>query len=74
MFRGYPEVTVERGDFFERHADAMVSPGNSFGVMDGGLDAAIRDVLGRSIEVAVRKRLVERHHGELHVGCGAPRR
>lgn len=29
-----------------RAAEAMVSPANSFGIMDGGLDAAIRDQLG----------------------------
>lgn len=68
VFREFPEVIPERGDFFEQPADAMVSPGNSFGIMDGGLDAAIREALGASIETQVREMLVERHHGELHVG------
>lgn len=39
-FGEYPEVTVVQGDFFARPADAMVSPANSFGIMDGGLDLA----------------------------------
>jgi O-acetyl-ADP-ribose deacetylase (regulator of RNase III) len=68
VFRDFPEVQPNRSDFFEQDADAMVSPGNSFGIMDGGIDAAIRDVLGPSIELRVREMLVERHHGELHVG------
>jgi O-acetyl-ADP-ribose deacetylase (regulator of RNase III) len=52
---------------FSVEADAMLSPANSFGIMDGGLDKAIRDVLGPSIEDKVRARIVERHH-ELPVG------
>jgi len=68
VFRGFPEVVPECRDFFAEPADAMVSPGNSFGIMDGGLDAAIRDTLGPSLEMRVRTMLAERHHGELHVG------
>jgi O-acetyl-ADP-ribose deacetylase (regulator of RNase III) len=68
VFRGHDEVTPARRDFFEQPTDAMVSPGNSFGIMDGGLDAAIRDALGPAIEQRVRSMLAERHHGELHVG------
>ena len=68
VFREYPEVVPERRDFFEVTTDAMVSPANSFGIMDGGLDAAIRDALGASVEVRVRAAIDEHHHGELHVG------
>jgi O-acetyl-ADP-ribose deacetylase (regulator of RNase III) len=67
-FRDVPEVNVVRGDFFSVEAEAMVSPANSFGIMDGGLDAAIRDVLGPEVEARVRARIAERHHGELPVG------
>lgn len=28
----------------------MVSPANSFGITDGGLDAAIRDALGFAVQ------------------------
>lgn len=68
-FRGVTEVEVLRGDFFSREACAMVSPANSFGVMDGGLDLAIRDTLGLHVEQRVRARIVEAHHGELPVGA-----
>ncbi len=61
-------VEVHDGDFFSVAADAMVSPANSFGIMDGGLDAAIRDVLGFGVQNAVQRVIVERHHGELPVG------
>lgn len=36
--------------------------------MDGGIDRAIRDHLGFGVERALQKRILERHHGELHVG------
>jgi O-acetyl-ADP-ribose deacetylase (regulator of RNase III) len=67
-FRDVDAVEVVRGDFFSIHADAMVSPANSFGIMDGGLDLAIRDTLGVEVERRIRDRIVERHHGELPVG------
>jgi O-acetyl-ADP-ribose deacetylase (regulator of RNase III) len=46
----------------------MVSPANSFGIMDGGLDAAIRAALGGRTESAVQSVILEKHHGELLVG------
>lgn len=35
-------VHIYHGDYFDIAADAIVSPSNSFGIMDGGLDLAIR--------------------------------
>src|ERR1043165_2956863 len=67
-FASHPEVEARHGDFFAEDADALVSPANSFGIMDGGLDAAIRDRLGWDVETAVQQRIVEQHHGELPVG------
>ncbi|MGE0791070.1 MAG: macro domain-containing protein [Sandaracinaceae bacterium] len=61
-------VEVAHGDYFSRAADAMVSPANSFGIMDGGLDIAIRDTLGFDAQRAAQHVIVERHHGELPVG------
>ncbi len=68
-FAGIDTVEVIADDFFERDADAMVSPANSFGVMDGGLDAAIADAIGGDIQARVREAIITRHHGELPVGC-----
>ncbi len=59
---------VIHGDFFSIEADAVVSPANSFGIMDGGLDLAIRNVLGFHVEKAVQKEIIENYHGELPVG------
>jgi len=67
VFQEHAEIVAEQRDFFEVAADAMVSPANSFGIMDGGLDAAIRTRLV-GVEQRVRNVLATRHHGELHVG------
>ena len=45
VFRDRDEVTVHEDDYFAHPAAAMVSPANSFGIMDGGLDLAIRNSL-----------------------------
>lgn len=68
-FKDTPSFVPTRGDYFDTRADAMVSPANSFGIMDGGLDAAIAQTLGPEVQRRVRTRIEERHHGELHVGA-----
>lgn len=35
------EIAVERGDLLDVEADAYVSPANSYGYMDGGIDYAL---------------------------------
>jgi O-acetyl-ADP-ribose deacetylase (regulator of RNase III) len=67
-FEDRDDIEVVEDDYFSRPAEAMVSPANSFGIMDGGLDAAIRDVLGFAVQQRVQRVIVERHHGELPVG------
>ncbi|WP_315979928.1 macro domain-containing protein [Aliamphritea spongicola] len=49
----------------------MVSPANSFGIMDGGLDLAIRHELGNNIEARVQDCIVREYYGELPVGNAA---
>jgi O-acetyl-ADP-ribose deacetylase (regulator of RNase III) len=67
VFRDESAIVVREGDLFDVHADAMLSPANSFGIMDGGIDAAIRDAIA-GIEPRVRGAIEARHHGELPVG------
>jgi hypothetical protein len=64
-----PEVQAIAGDYFHKPADALVSPANSFGIMDGGLDLAIRDQLGFVVEQRIQQVIVEKYHGEMPVGC-----
>lgn len=68
VFARSSSVAVREGDFFAEDADALVSPANSFGIMDGGLDAAIRAEVGGHVQSAVQRRIIEEHHGELPVG------
>jgi hypothetical protein len=35
VFAGYPNFTLSCGDIFGIQADAIISPANSFGFMDG---------------------------------------
>jgi O-acetyl-ADP-ribose deacetylase (regulator of RNase III) len=69
QFADCPGVVVACGDYFQRPADAIVSPANSFGIMDGGLDLAIRDQLGFAVQDRIQEVIVERYHGELPVGA-----
>jgi O-acetyl-ADP-ribose deacetylase (regulator of RNase III) len=69
QFSNCPAVEVLAGDYFQRTADAIVSPANSFGIMDGGLDLALRDQLGFSVETRIQDVIDAKYHGELPVGC-----
>ncbi|MDJ0841443.1 MAG: macro domain-containing protein [Acidobacteriota bacterium] len=69
VFRSVSRIKVHEGDFFQWDADAMVSPANSFGIMDGGLDLPIREHLGFSVQKDLQKIIVDQYHGELPVGC-----
>jgi O-acetyl-ADP-ribose deacetylase (regulator of RNase III) len=67
-FAGCTDVEIGCGDIFERRADAIISPANSFGYMDGGIDLVYSRVLGRHLEGELQALLRERHFGELPVG------
>ena len=67
-FPGLPDVSVTCDNIFTLEADALVSPANSFGRMDGGLDAQIVEFLGEDIEAEVQQLIRDRHDGELVVG------
>ena len=42
-FHGFGHVEIVEGDLTEVFADAYVSPANSYGWMDGGIDLALRE-------------------------------
>ena len=66
-FDGLP-VAIKVGSLFDLSADAVVSPANSFGHMDGGLDGKLRDFFGLEIENRVQHRITSEFNGELLVG------
>ena len=64
----FPNVTVHQGSIFDVACDALVSPANSFGFMDGGIDMLYSIRLGWHVQFRLQRIIKERHHGELLVG------
>ncbi|GAA0728481.1 hypothetical protein GCM10009430_37690 [Aquimarina litoralis] len=53
-FKEFPEVQIVNGKFeLVREFDCLVSPANSFGLMDGGIDLAIRNYFGMKLQYNV---------------------
>lgn len=67
-FKDSNDVMIHCGDFFSLETDCVVSPANSFGYMDGGLDMAISDKLGWQVQEKLQKQIKEKYFGELLVG------
>ena len=68
-FSGLDKVTVRGGNLLLVRADALVSPANSFGFMDGGFDWSISELFSWKIQGIVQKAIREKHGGELLVGA-----
>lgn len=67
-FKGQPEVRIAGVDICQVTADAVVSPANSFGFMDGGLDRRLCEHFGWNLEKRVQELIKERPMRELLVG------
>ncbi len=67
-FADAPEVEVSGGEIFDATADAVVSPANSFGYMDGGIDLVYTRFFGPGLEQRLQAVLADDHDGELPVG------
>lgn len=61
-------VQVSCGDIFANAADAIVSPANSFGYMDGGIDLVYSRFFGWELQEKLQAQLLAEHFGELPVG------
>lgn len=66
-----PGVTIHRGSILDVHCDAVVSPANSFGFMDSGIDLLYCRHFGWQLEQRLQERIRNEHHGELLVGHAA---
>jgi O-acetyl-ADP-ribose deacetylase (regulator of RNase III) len=68
-FDYFPNVEISN-NYFEwlKEYDCLVSPANSFGMMDGGMDAAIAQFFGISLEKKIQQRILEDYLGEQSVG------
>lgn len=67
-FAQFPEVTIQEGDLLAVAEHCVVSPANSHGFMDGGIDAAYRAFFGAQIERVVQDAVQRRPEGHLPVG------
>lgn len=62
-------VSIHRGSILDIDCDAVVSPANSYGFMDGGIDLVYSQHFGWGVEDRLRQLIKDRHHGELLVGA-----
>jgi len=67
-FGPQPNVQVHEGDILAQQADAILSPANSFGFMDGGIDLAYSHFFGWSLQDRLQETIRTEHAGELPVG------
>jgi len=65
---GKEYVTTHLGSIFDVECDALVSPANSFGFMDGGIDRVISNFFGWHVQDRLQRVIRTKHHGELLVG------
>lgn len=68
-FDGSPDVDISVGDIFSGpKAQGLISPANSFGFMDGGIDLIYSKKFGWDLQTRLQKELNDNHDGELPVG------
>jgi len=70
-FCEFEGVEIRRGNILAAASHAVVSPANSHGFMDGGIDQAYRSFFGPAIEGQVREACRRRPEGHLPVGASA---
>jgi O-acetyl-ADP-ribose deacetylase (regulator of RNase III) len=68
VFAGYPDIEISCGNILDLQKDAIVSPANSFGFMDGGIDLAYSRYFGWDLQKRLQKVIREEYYGELLVG------
>jgi len=67
-FEGQSGVSIIKGDITKQKCDAMASPGNSFGFMDGGIDFEFSKRFGWDLQKRLQQSIRLLPEGELLVG------
>ncbi|MFC5143444.1 macro domain-containing protein [Streptomyces aureoversilis] len=67
-FADTPGIEIRKGSILDENVDAWVTPTNSRGRMDGGVDAAIKRHLGAGIQLRVQRAIRDQFAGSLPVG------
>jgi O-acetyl-ADP-ribose deacetylase (regulator of RNase III) len=68
-FAGVGDVVCSEGDILVAARNALVSPANSYGFMDGGIDAAYSAFFGPQLQATVQEAISRRPEGHLPVGA-----
>ena len=68
VFADCEDVEIHNGSILDLPCSAVISPANSFGFMDGGIDLQYLLHFGQSLQSRLQDRIVIRHGGELLVG------
>jgi O-acetyl-ADP-ribose deacetylase (regulator of RNase III) len=68
FFKNESDIEIVLGDFDSIKCDAIVSPANSFGFMDGGIDFAIIQKLGWGLQKKLQEQIRNLPEGELLIG------
>ncbi len=67
-FNEYENIEIIHADILKVNCDAIISPANSFGFMDGGLDIHISETLGWHIQDELQSRISKLEERELLIG------
>ena len=69
-FSDVPEVQVVNDDVVhvDPH-DVLVTPGNRYGIMDGGFDLIVRNLLGVNVQDRVQWTSAQYYGGVIPIGC-----
>lgn len=67
-FEDIDNVEIVKNDITNIEVDAIVSPANSFGFMDGGLDFHLSQRFGWNLQEQLQQKIFESELGELLVG------
>lgn len=62
------DMEAHHGSIFDHPAEAIVSPANSFGFMDGGIDLAYSERFGWEVQDKVQDKIRKKFDGELLIG------
>ena len=72
FFKNEKDVNVSIGNIFDEgpwlDCEAIISPANSFGFMDGGIDFVYSTFFGWNVQDMLREELWTKYNGELLVG------
>jgi O-acetyl-ADP-ribose deacetylase (regulator of RNase III) len=70
-FEPFPQVTVLQANILGVAKNTIVSPGNSYGLMDGGLDAKLTNFFGHRPQQELQEIIARQPEGILPVGTSA---